>query len=62
MNIKQHELKEISNINYYLYGLFNRKKLVYVGLSTNLSNSKGSPQKKRRIAGSVTVQKKFDTN
>ena len=59
MNIKQHELKEISNINYYLYFLFNRKKLVYVGQTRHLSNRlvchKG---KSNRYTG--TTQKKFD--
>jgi len=38
MNISQHELKEISNRNYYLYFLFNKSKLVYVGQTRHLSN------------------------
>ena len=29
MNINNHKLKEVSNISYYLYFLFNKNKLVY---------------------------------
>ena len=38
MNISKHELKEISNRNYYLYFLFYKSKLVYVGQTRHLSN------------------------
>ena len=59
MNIRKHELKEISNRNYYLYFLFNKSKLVYVGQTRHLSNRlvchKG---KSNRYTG--TTQKKFD--
>ena len=59
MNIREHELKEISNINYYLYFLFNRKKLVYVGQTRNLSNRMVAHRRKED-SNSGTVQKKFD--
>jgi predicted GIY-YIG superfamily endonuclease len=58
MKINNHKLKEITNISYYLYFLFNKNKLIYIGQTKSL-NTRLVCHKRKSIS-SGTNQKKFD--
>ena len=46
MNIDNHKLKKLDNINYYLYFLFNKNKLVYIGQTNNINKRLVDHQRK----------------
>ena len=59
MNINNHKLKELSNISYYLYFLFNKNKLVYIGQTNNI-NKRLVDHKRKDNFHTGTNQKIFD--
>jgi len=58
MKISNHQLKEVSNISYYLYFLFYKKELIYIGQTKSLNTRLVCHQ--RKSINSSTNQKKFD--
>ena len=58
MKISNHQLKEVSNISYYLYFLFYKKELIYIGQTKSLNTRLVCHQRKSINSG--TNQKKFD--
>ncbi len=59
MNINNHKLKELSNISYYLYFLFNKNKLVYIGQTNNI-NKRLVDHKRKDNSYTGVIRKVFD--
>tara|TARA_R110000822_G_C14903816_1_gene449326 strand:- start:28 stop:483 length:456 start_codon:yes stop_codon:yes gene_type:complete len=59
MNINTNKLKRINDIFYYLYFLFNKNKLVYIGQTNNI-NKRLVDHKRKDNFYSGTNQKKFN--
>lgn len=59
MNIDKHKLKKLDNINYYLYFLFNKNKLVYIGQTNNI-NKRLVDHKRKDNSYTGTNKKIFD--
>jgi len=59
MKISNHQLKEVSNISYYLYFLFYKKELIYIGQTNNI-NKRLVDHKRKDNFHTGTNQKIFD--
>ena len=59
MNIGNHELKKLNNICYYLYFLFHKKKLVYIGQTNNI-NKRLVDHRRKDNSYTATNKKIFD--